>query len=275
MTLQPIPSEFLFIWRKFDFRFYQCTLSNCTGSKGSKLSSWDWNINQEKFHQKFKILVILLMIQIQYSYLDLACAGILEQSIGTRNRVVVPARKPVYSLSGRYGKPIPTRFKAPMDCSKIPALTSHTFVIAEHWTYLYIILLLGPGLTYWTYISCLKVGPWIHNFLLLGLGPDSHGPATTVGPWTNLISWLAWDLDSHIPDWPWPWTHIFLIGLGPWLTYFWLAWALDSHIPAWVGPWILWWRPPEWSLPPSAPWWRWWRWSSKAAPSSTLHTSLC
>ncbi len=31
-------------------------------------------------------------------------------------------RQQIYSLAGQYRKPIPTRFLAPIDCSKIPAL---------------------------------------------------------------------------------------------------------------------------------------------------------
>jgi hypothetical protein len=54
-----------------------------------------------------------------------ASAGILEQSMVSgnpnRNRVVVPSRS-LYSLAGRYHNPIHTRFIAPIDCYKIPAL---------------------------------------------------------------------------------------------------------------------------------------------------------
>jgi hypothetical protein len=50
------------------------------------------------------------------------CAGILEQSIGTRNRVVVlPASLCI--LAGCYDNLIPTLFLAPIDCLKIPALS--------------------------------------------------------------------------------------------------------------------------------------------------------
>ncbi len=31
-------------------------------------------------------------------------------------------RQPMYSLAGRYDNPIPTRFRAPIDCLKIPSL---------------------------------------------------------------------------------------------------------------------------------------------------------
>ncbi len=60
--------------------------------------------------------------QVSYSLLRPCSAGILEQSMGARNRVVVPAHQPICSLSGRCDNPIPTRFLAPTDCSKIPAL---------------------------------------------------------------------------------------------------------------------------------------------------------
>jgi hypothetical protein len=50
-----------------------------------------------------------------------ASAGILEQSVGSRNRVVVPARS-LYILVGRYDNPTHSRFRSPIDCSKIPAL---------------------------------------------------------------------------------------------------------------------------------------------------------
>ncbi len=54
-------------------------------------------------------------------------AGILEQSMGAKNRVGTelsdrPAS--LYSLAGRYDNPFPTRFLAPIDCSKIPALNN-------------------------------------------------------------------------------------------------------------------------------------------------------
>jgi hypothetical protein len=34
----------------------------------------------------------------------------------------------LYSLAGRYDKPLPTRFLAPMDCLKIPALLDVTIL---------------------------------------------------------------------------------------------------------------------------------------------------
>jgi hypothetical protein len=55
---------------------------------------------------------------------------------GTTYRVVVPVRQAgnrflgsfkglqIRALVGQYDNPIPARFLAPMDCSKIPALTS-------------------------------------------------------------------------------------------------------------------------------------------------------
>jgi hypothetical protein len=46
-----------------------------------------------------------------------------EQSLETRNRVVVSDRQPTYicSLAGLYENAIPTRFLAPIDFSQIPA----------------------------------------------------------------------------------------------------------------------------------------------------------
>ncbi len=53
-------------------------------------------------------------------------AGILEQSMGARNqpwqRFVIPAHQAKYRLVSRYHNPTSTRFPAPTDCSKIPAL---------------------------------------------------------------------------------------------------------------------------------------------------------
>jgi hypothetical protein len=37
-------------------------------------------------------------------------------------------RQAVYSLAGRYDKPIPTRFLAPIDCFKIPALYTDEYL---------------------------------------------------------------------------------------------------------------------------------------------------
>jgi hypothetical protein len=70
-----------------------------------------------------------------------ACAGILKISMGPRNRVGIglayrPAKLhrlaesipgllkslKIPFLAGRYDNPIPIRFLAPIDCSKIPAL---------------------------------------------------------------------------------------------------------------------------------------------------------
>ena len=72
---------------------------------------------------------------------DRNCAGILEQSMGARNQVGIglpyrPAIDCIFkllrssgidsgslcSLAGRYDNPMPTRFLAPIDWSKIPAL---------------------------------------------------------------------------------------------------------------------------------------------------------
>ncbi len=39
---------------------------------------------------------------------------------GIDSKESIPAR--LFSLEGRYANPIPTRFLAPVDCSKIPAL---------------------------------------------------------------------------------------------------------------------------------------------------------
>jgi hypothetical protein len=59
---------------------------------------------------------------------------------GTSNRVVVPARRAgnrflgslkglqIRALAGRYDKPIPTRFLAPIDCLKIPAQCLPSFI---------------------------------------------------------------------------------------------------------------------------------------------------
>ncbi len=49
-------------------------------------------------------------------------AGISEQSMGARNRVVEPPRQ---LLAGRYCNPILTRFLALIDCSKLPAQLSN------------------------------------------------------------------------------------------------------------------------------------------------------
>jgi hypothetical protein len=45
-------------------------------------------------------------------------AGISEQTMGTRNRVVKPPRQ---LLAGQYYNPILTRFLALIECSEIPA----------------------------------------------------------------------------------------------------------------------------------------------------------
>ncbi len=53
------------------------------------------------------------------------CAGVLEQSMWARNRVgTALSYRPasLCSLAGQYDNPIPTRFLAHIDCSKIPAL---------------------------------------------------------------------------------------------------------------------------------------------------------
>ncbi len=49
-------------------------------------------------------------------------AGISEQSMGARNRVVEPPRQ---LLAGRYNNPILTRFLALIECAKIPAQLSN------------------------------------------------------------------------------------------------------------------------------------------------------
>ncbi len=55
-------------------------------------------------------------------------AGILEQSMGAKSRVGSCRTGPPAYLAWRadttYGNHIPTRFLAPVDCSKIPAQTS-------------------------------------------------------------------------------------------------------------------------------------------------------
>jgi hypothetical protein len=55
-------------------------------------------------------------------------AGILEQSMGARNRVGIglsyrPAM--LHKLTGRCDNSVPTRFLAPVGCSKIPAQSHH------------------------------------------------------------------------------------------------------------------------------------------------------
>jgi len=54
-----------------------------------------------------------------------SCAGILKQFMGAGNGVGIGFSchsASLCSLAGRYGNPFPTRFLAPIDCLKIPAL---------------------------------------------------------------------------------------------------------------------------------------------------------
>jgi hypothetical protein len=51
----------------------------------------------------------------------------------------------MYSLAGRYDNPIPTRFLAPIDCLKIPALIDHGIFTVDYPVYDdYLIVHLSP-----------------------------------------------------------------------------------------------------------------------------------
>ena len=72
------------------------------------------------FH-KFSLLRFLGSLKV---YKFGLCSGIFEQSMGARNRIGIglsyrPAR--LHRLAGRYDNAVPTRFLAPIDCSKIRA----------------------------------------------------------------------------------------------------------------------------------------------------------
>jgi hypothetical protein len=98
----------------------------------------------------------------RFQGIDSVCLYSLEAA-GTSNRIVVPAlgidtvykfglrdgifkllrragidSASLYSLAGRYDNPIPTRFLAPVECSKIPAQLSPSFLFAVNSDSLYV-----------------------------------------------------------------------------------------------------------------------------------------